>query len=613
MRSSLPTHLPSRASARFGAVFAAAALLSGAASAQNYGIAFSIDWNSTTVGVFDTAQGLFIAASDVLYPPAPARTPALGPLLPPSINIKGGVPSGTATHLALATHPGCYGIPGGAPCGDEVDALDFGAAQPLLPNQPFPGIYFSTDGWAFGLGLGAPPSIATEGPVGDLQCDVLVDLGLGLATPLPPFAGANVGSTATIDGDGMVSGSGFVNPGLGLREPWIPGQPSDNLDALAFTPVPPVGGGSYNPPGGVYFSLDASFVDPLTGVANSGTALANGFVGGDVLLQPAVNAPPVVYAPALALGLDLGGVDSDDLDALVVWENGTPGFQVSLQPFDWANGSTDMVLFSVRRGSAVVGMPDSIFGLPINPGDILTAPLSTANGGVSPFPGILIAAENLGLGAFGPGRTMFSPVALGDELDALEIVGALNDCDGNGIDDAVDLANNTHTDFNSNGIPDICEPPFFTSFCYCPNSLAPCGNGDPNAGCMNSTGQGALMTPSGSNSVGLDNLVLTTTQMPINVPCINFTSTNMGGPIPFNDGLRCLLGPLGRFPVSNSGAFGQVTYGPGLANYSVNNFPPALWYVSGATIGFQTWYRDPTGPCSLFTNLSNAVQVLFIP
>ncbi|MCF6329546.1 MAG: hypothetical protein L3J02_07095, partial [Henriciella sp.] len=54
-------------------------------------------------------------------------------------------------------------------------------------------------------------------------------------------------------------------------------------------------------------------------------------------------------------------------------------------------GDTDMVLFSVRRGSPVVGMPDSIFGIPIADGDILTTPLPTSMGGVSPFPGIFCA------------------------------------------------------------------------------------------------------------------------------------------------------------------------------------------------------------------------------
>lgn len=600
-------------SARSAAAIAVAALSISPAAAQNFGVAFSIDSNSTNVGVFDSGQGLFISASDVLFAPAPSRIPALGPLLPPSINIKGGLPSGAAPHLAIGTHGACYGVPGGGGCPDEVDALDLGTAIMLLPGQPFLGVYFSTDNYATGLGFGSPPSIATEGPVGDLQCDVLVDMGLGAAMPLAPLAAANLGSIAVLDGNGMVSGSGFVNPGLGLREPWIPGLPSDNVDALAFTSVPNSSTPFIYPAGGVRFSMDSGFVDPLTGVANTGSAAVNGFVGGDVLWQAAANTPALVWAPAVMLGLDLAGPDTDDVDAIVVWSNSTPGFQPSQQPFDWAGGPSDMLLFSVRRGSAVIGMPDSIFGLPINPGDILTTPLAPANGGVSPFPGIFVAAENLGLGAVGAGRITASPLAIGDELDALDLSRGLFDCDNNGVDDSVDLANGTHTDFNGNGIPDICEPPFFTSFCHCQSPLGPCGNNDPTAGCQNSTGQGALMTPSGSNSVVADNLVLTTTQMPTNVACLMFTSSNLGAPIPFFDGRRCLYGPLARFNIANTGAGGQVVYGPGLVNFSVTNFPVFNWFTSGSTFGFQTWYRDPTGPCAQFSNLSNAVSVLFIP
>ena len=41
-----------------------------------------------------------------------------------------------------------------------------------------------------------------------------------------------------------------------------------------------------------------------------------------------------------------------------------------------------MLVFSVRRGSAVIGLPDSIFGLPIEE-DLLVPPIPVA----SPFPG----------------------------------------------------------------------------------------------------------------------------------------------------------------------------------------------------------------------------------
>ena len=57
-------------------------------------------------------------------------------------------------------------------------------------------------------------------------------------------------------------------------------------------------------PGPYFYSPDASFFDPLE-ARPPGSAVANGFVGGDVLRSSP--SGPVVYAPAGALGLDLVG------------------------------------------------------------------------------------------------------------------------------------------------------------------------------------------------------------------------------------------------------------------------------------------------------------------
>jgi hypothetical protein len=101
----------------------------------------------------------------------------------------------------------------------------------------------------------------------------------------------------------------------------------------------------------------------------------------------------------------VGGPNTDDLDALIFEDvNGdllcTPG--------------VDVLLFSVRRGSAVIGAIDSCFGIPIEEGDILTFP---AVAGLPPC--IFIAAENLGLATARSGTAV---LPTGDELDALDIV-----------------------------------------------------------------------------------------------------------------------------------------------------------------------------------------------
>jgi hypothetical protein len=182
----------------------------------------------------------------------------------------------------------------------------------------------------------------------------------------------------------------------------------------------------------IYFSLDSNFPDPLevpVGAGpppNAGTAVLNGFVGGDVLVTTP-GAAPALYAPAMALGLDLAvGPDSDDLDALALMDNGDGVALVG------APGSgLDEILFSVRRNSAVIGMPDSLFGAPIEEGDILTVPLPTAMGGLSLFPQIFIAAEALGLTTVRSGSAVAyglpNPIYGGldvwaDDLDALDVL-----------------------------------------------------------------------------------------------------------------------------------------------------------------------------------------------
>ena len=293
-----------------------------------------------------------------------------------------------------------------------------------------------------------------------------------------------------------------------------------------------------------------------------------------------------------------------------VSENGMAGYQPSIVPNDWAGGATDMLLYSVRRGSAVIGLPDSIFGIPICEGDILTTPLPPGFGGVSPFPGIYIAAENLGL------ATMRMPppaVAFSSDLDALEIPGfTLFDCNGNGIEDGYDIASGTCTDVNKNGIPDQCEL-LATPYCFCPAPLGPCGNNDPTAGCQNSTGLGGLLTPSGTSSVGNDDLVLSGTQLPPGKPGLLLQGGSTIPPALFFDGRRCVNGPLFRHAGVVVSATGTATYGPGLVAYTIGNFGAPGWITAGSTWYFQFWHRDGPLPCGTRANLTNAVQVNFTP
>ena len=270
-------------------------------------------------------------------------------------------------------------------------------------------------------------------------------------------------------------------------------------------------------------------------------------------------------------------------------------------------GTLIVLLFSVRRGSAVIGRPDSIFGIPISEGDVLVPPVP---GGLSPMPGIFIAAENLGLATVRQGT-----VNRNDELDALELpTSPFFDCNGNGNEDALDIRTGGMPDANNDGIPDMCNPPaIYSQFCFCPAPLGPCANDDAVAGCKNSTGIGGRLTPSGSTSVAIDDLVLSATQLPTNKQLFLMTSRTLIAPAPFSDGRRCLAGPISRFAPKNSGPAGSATYGPGLAALSVASFPAVNWMLAGTTFGFQAWYRDPTGPCGSGANITNAVRAAFVP
>ncbi|MFT7676763.1 MAG: hypothetical protein ACI8QC_000738 [Planctomycetota bacterium] len=562
-------------------------------SAQGQGVVFSISWNGPTVGVPDTATAVPITEGDILAA-APFGVPALGPLPAPFI---------ARTHGAggLGLMAGCVGHPGGTPCFVEVDALSMGTDPVLTPNGVGQGgLCWSTDEFATGFPSPLMPNLFSEFPAADTSADVWTNNIPMFGAPLPPFA-SPPDHRGFLDGNGVASFTGFTYPGLGLIEPNPPAagpaSAGDDLDALTF---------NHQPGARAYFSLDSGFLDPVTGVFNTGSAGAHGFSGSDVLMS--TTAGPVVFAPGPLLGLDMVG-PQDDLDALYLWENGSGAFEPSLAPYDWLAGGTDLLLFSVRRGSPVIGFPDSIFGIPISEGDILTTPLATAAGGVSPFPGIFIAAENLGLAT---GRSGLLSFPFDDDLNALAgKQNAFMDCNGNGIEDVVDIAFGA-PDANMNGIPDSCETSFYSTFCFCAAG-APCGNADPTAGCTNSTGSGGLLTPSGSTSIGSDDLVLTATSLPPLAFGIPFMGPSTTPAVVFGDGLRCVAGGLWRFPIVMADAAGTVAIGPGLVASSIALNPPAGQIALGSTWNFQHWYRDPFGPCGTGYSVTNAVSATFVP
>ena len=570
------------------------------AAQSNRRITFGIQWHGPTVGQPSSSPGTPITEGDLLLPAL--GDPAFGPLPRPQIFMNAG-------QLGISRYAVCVGHQGGTPCGVEVDALSFGTDAPFRCDQPSARLFFSVDEQAVGSdGSTLVPSVRSEAAAGvwDVAADIFVPLPLPPG-PLPPNA-VPPESVGTIDGNGLVSGSGSHYRGLGLVEPNPPGlppDPGDNLDSLVMSPLP-------GPTGKVYFSLDASFVDPVLGIPNSGSAAAAGVPPAAVLVKQVAGGGFTVYASPNQLGLDFFGAGTDDLDALILTENGDGVFQPSQTPCDWIApihglaGPTDMLLFSVRRGSAVVGMPDSIFGLPIEPGDILTTPKA---GGLSPFPGIYIAAEDLGLATARSGQP---GVSVGDELDAASTsIEPWYDCNENGVEDSVDIATGSSADANMNGIPDECEQSA-AAYCDCAAGVGPCGNDDPSAGCANSTGSGATLTPSGSTSFESDDLVLSAASMPTNKLAVWLFSHNQVHAT-LGDGIRCVGSPFHRFGTFNTGATGSGVKGPGIIASSCATLPAAYCIDAASTWNFQAWYRNLTGPCGHGSNLTNGVHVVFTP
>ena len=609
-RSEAPSHVMLSPTLRLLVPAAVGPLLAQPAGAQAVDwpppTVFSIDGRGPTITLPDPFTGALITAGDLLTPRnggAPG-TPGVPERAAPSPGIFASAGfNPVVAGLGLTAHGACVGVPPSVPCPVEVDALSFGQDDPLTPVPLRAGtIWFSVDEYAQGA-AGSPdaPDLTSEGAGGETQAAASVftgDCREDIAS-LDEDADAK-GNSQALDGDGLVNSLGSTRPGFGLIEPSPPGGPpdaGDNLDAFDVGTT-----GSFP----VFFSLDAPFVDPLNGAPLAGSAAAHGFVGGDVLVQLFGVGPPVVYAPAASLGLDQFGADTDDLDALALWDNGNATFEPSSVPYDWlVAGGGDMLLFSVRRGSAVIGEPDSRFGQPIEPGDILTVPLPGNAGGLSPYPAVFISAEALEVGT---SRSL--GLTYGDDLDGLDtakIPGS--DCNGNCIPDKLDIEEGVLTDINDNCTPDECEGPPPPSFFDCFCAQGACGNPDSQSGCANSSGVGGVIGAMGSTSVGQDDLVLIMSSLPPN----QFGIFYMGPTtilVPFGDGQRCIGGGVFRYPIVNSGSTGTATFGP-VVSHAQANFGSPGTIGPGATWLFQGWYRDPGGPCGSGFNLTNVYSLTF--
>jgi hypothetical protein len=149
------------------------------------------------------------------------------------------------------------------------------------------------------------------------------------------------------------------------------------------------------------------------------------------------------------------------------------------------------------------------------------------------------------------------------------------------------------------------------SYCFGDGSgnSCPCGNIVGNqAGCQNSSGSGALLSTIGSSSAAVDDLVMSVAGGPNGTPALLFAGTTQAGGgngTLFGDGLLCVGGQIQRQTVKILTATGDATWPSGLA--ATNG------WVAGNVRNFQVWYRDTSSPCGTAFNLSQGVQVQYVP
>ena len=147
----------------------------------------------------------------------------------------------------------------------------------------------------------------------------------------------------------------------------------------------------------------------------------------------------------------------------------------------------------------------------------------------------------------------------------------------------------------------------------CFGDQCPCGNDDPDAGCMNSTGKGALLGGSGTASISADDLVLVGSQLPFKSVCIVLVGDEVRNPALVQDGKLCVGGKIGRMQQhKNTGPDGTLAFN----RISSRLLAQSRLHAPGDTFYFQLWYRDtPVAVCgsSHKANTSNSYAITWLP
>lgn len=233
------------------------------------------------------------------------------------------------------------GLGGLGPPRDELDELS-GFHHSVLPNSQF-GLLFSVDRASVGavppdpglVGIGRPFNVQQQAALHQAAGDLFMTAQLfNISGPVDPLTLALKNNTLVIN-QGDAGGVDFdLKPGLSPSTPIPPADPIDELDAVAMKePAPFLG----TDPGRIFFSVSRdspSLGSPtLPGLPSGATV----FIDNNTLAPGGQNT----YAAPGNLGLQ----QADDIDGLIVLDNGDGVFQPGL----------DRVIFSLTPDSPTLG------------------------------------------------------------------------------------------------------------------------------------------------------------------------------------------------------------------------------------------------------------------
>lgn len=285
-------------------------------------------------------------------------------------------------------------------------------------------------------------------------------------------------------------------------------------------------------------------------------------------------------------------------------EGCTPGYWKT-HPELWDGAGTDDFTLSIKHQQSfngVLGVDQSLSG--VSDATTLLQAASTGGGDITALNRHTAAALASADTAIHYPYTVASVVAL-----YLDAVGAVVG------DETVATAHKTLASANELGCPlsNSWQPDGICTYCYGDEGDCPGGVDSQSGGCNNSTGQGGLLTVSGTADHAADDLVLTASQLPANTPVI-FVMAPEATRTPLNDGNLCLApGTLKiiRFPTQASNAAGVAVQGPGIVAWSIASPVDVAEIHLGDTWHFQCYYRDMASQNGGMANLTNAAQVSF--